>query len=143
MFLDEWNSLYQMDLAWMDVAREIMKVYVLSVEGSFIEEKHSGLVWRFEAVHPDFGTAQAISLEGHLKVLMEKKCKVDIFRGKNYVEVRPTAINKVRNFLTHLPMGKSHIPLPVGEFRQCRYEEVLSGKGSNRVPVMYRRFLDR
>lgn len=93
----QWKHLCNMNWSWMETVKNIMVHYVARTDGSFIEYKNSGIVWRFVEREDDYGKNQAIILADHLKSILQPVAAndIEVYIGNSYVEVRPMSLNKV------------------------------------------------
>ena len=78
---------------WKPVVKEIMQLYTERTAASYIEEKDSAILWRYDDADVDFGHLQASEMRDHLCVVLANNV-CDVLHGKGYVEVRPSGIDK-------------------------------------------------
>lgn len=76
------------DLKWKEIVEPIMKLYMESTDGSYIETKDSALVWHHQDADPDFGSCQAKELLDHLEKVLANEPTV-VNKGQYIVEVKP------------------------------------------------------
>lgn len=67
--------------------------YVGSTPGSFVEEKHSALVWHYRQCDPEFGKWKSRQLISELYEMLAN-FPVEIHHGKKIVEVSSIHVNK-------------------------------------------------
>ncbi|KAL8129698.1 hypothetical protein V2J09_018853 [Rumex salicifolius] len=99
-FLTRWNkesewvsSIWGMDFEWKKIVMPIMKLYMETTDGSYIEEKESALVWHHGAADPDFASCQSKELLDHLENVLANE-PVVVKRSRHTVEVKPQGVNK-------------------------------------------------
>ncbi|KAE8730049.1 Alpha,alpha-trehalose-phosphate synthase 5 [Hibiscus syriacus] len=91
---DEWETCVQAaDCGWKQIAEPVMKQYMETTDGSYIEDKETALVWCYEDADPDFGSCQAKELLDHLESVLANE-PVTVKRGQNFVEVKPQGVSK-------------------------------------------------
>lgn len=95
-----WETLVALhDQSWQVLTKTIMKIYVMRTNGTYIEDKGSTILWKFEDADPDFGFLQSKELEDHLTSVLAPFA-VEVLRGGGgeraggYLEVRPMGVNK-------------------------------------------------
>ena len=81
------------DDSWKVMVKEIMSIYTMRTTGSYIDQKGSAVIWRFQDCDQDFGVMQANELHTHLSENL-KSFQVQIIFGKEHVEVRPKGVDK-------------------------------------------------
>jgi hypothetical protein len=79
----------------MDTALNLMQVYTMRTNGTYVEKKESMVLWQYRDADPDFGARQAQELQLHLQFVLTP-FDVDVVRGKGYVEVRSAGCDKGR-----------------------------------------------
>ena len=90
----EWLSLNQAtDFTWKEHILEVLKLYVGSTPGSFVEEKHSAIVWHYRQCDPEFGVWKARQLLSELYELVAN-FPVEIHHGKKIIEISSIHVNK-------------------------------------------------
>lgn len=90
----EWEtSLSGFHSEWKLIAEPIMRLYMETTDGSFIEQKESALVWHYQNTDHDFGSCQAKELVGHLERVLSNE-PVAVRRGHQIVEVKPQGVDK-------------------------------------------------
>jgi trehalose 6-phosphate synthase/phosphatase len=72
----------------MNLAEPVMRQYMESTDGSYIEKKESALVWHHQDADPDFSSWQAKELLDHLENVLAN-APVVVKRGQHIVEVNP------------------------------------------------------
>ena len=95
-FDDQWESLVPLDdIAWKQVALDLIKSYTESVDGSWIEDKEFAIVWHYEQADPEYGRMQASELHKYLiKVINNPAVDVLKYDYNRILEVKPKGINK-------------------------------------------------
>ena len=89
-----WEQLLPgVNTSWRDVAEAIVKVYTTRTSGSFMQNKGSSIVWKYQHADPEFGAMQARELQYHLQGVLTA-FPVAVRVGKGYVEACPKGINK-------------------------------------------------
>lgn len=89
-----WNKINDsIDLSWIPIAFEIMRSYTIRTDGSFVEEKATGLVWYFGDSDPEFGYWQAKEMFDHLEGVLGI-FEVRINWGNNCIQVEKKISNK-------------------------------------------------
>lgn len=88
-----WAKISNFNLDFKEKAKEIILKYVESTELSIIEEKESGIVWKYGDVDKELGAKKCEQLYIELKQKLEGE--IDIVFSKDYLEVRPFGMNKV------------------------------------------------
>ncbi len=66
--------------------KHVLKHYSIRVPGSFVEEKHFGLVWHYRRGSPEFAELQARKLRAELESYLANE-KVRVARGKKVIEI--------------------------------------------------------
>ncbi|OMO72409.1 Glycosyl transferase, family 20 [Corchorus olitorius] len=90
----EWETCVPaVDLSWKQIAEPVMKQYMETTDGSYIEDKETALVWCYEDADPDFGSCQAKELLDHLESVLANE-PVTVKSGQNVVEVKPQGVSK-------------------------------------------------
>ncbi|KAI0559882.1 Trehalose 6-phosphate synthase family GT20 / Trehalose 6-phosphate phosphatase [Gracilaria domingensis] len=101
----EWETAApESDLTWIEIVKNLMQVYTERTDGSYIEEKHAGLVWHYLAADPEFGNWQSKEMHDHIEVLMTP-FDVQVVNGQGWLQVRMASVNKgamVRRILDDL-----------------------------------------
>jgi len=100
------------DHSWKAMALPILKQYQESTDGSYIEIKHSALVWHYRNADPDLGNWQAKELLDHLEDVLSNK-PIEVISGNTIVEAKPQGVSKgevVERILTHHPNTARLIP---------------------------------
>ncbi|KAE8662626.1 Alpha,alpha-trehalose-phosphate synthase 6 [Hibiscus syriacus] len=91
---EEWETCVQAaDCGWKQIAEPVMKQYMETTDGSYIEDKETALVWCYEDADPDFGSCQAKELLDHLESVLANE-PVTVKSGQNFVEVKPQGVSK-------------------------------------------------
>ncbi|KAJ4960116.1 hypothetical protein NE237_020026 [Protea cynaroides] len=90
----EWqSSRLTANFDWKEIAEPVMRLYTETTDGSYIETKHSALVWHYQDADPDFGSCQAMELLDHLENVLANE-PVAVKRGQHIVEVKPQGVGK-------------------------------------------------
>ncbi|XVE85601.1 hypothetical protein DITRI_Ditri17bG0103400 [Diplodiscus trichospermus] len=90
----EWETCVpDVDCNWKQIAEPVMKQYMETTDGSYIEDKETALAWCYEDADPDFGSCQAKELLDHLESVLANE-PVTVKRGQNVVEVKPQGVSK-------------------------------------------------
>ena len=97
-----WSKLFNMDFNWKDIVRKVMDSYIDKAEGSRLEFKESGVVWKYSDVNEDYYKKVVDELILHLKTVLGYIKEIEVIRGRFYVEDRPFRINKLRVLLNLL-----------------------------------------
>ncbi|EFJ09908.1 trehalose phosphate synthase [Selaginella moellendorffii] len=108
---EDWQACVPVpDFEWKHVALPVMRQYMDSTDGSYIEAKESALVWHHRDADPDFGSWQAKELLDHLESVLAND-PVSVKSGQFIVEVKPQGVSKgvvVERLLSSLAQtGKS------------------------------------
>lgn len=90
---DEWKKEPNPDSSWKDGAKEIMQLFVLTSEHTFIEEKEFSMVWHYRKATSEQVKQQAEKLYEHLSHFALYK-NLQVFRGNKIVEIKQKGINK-------------------------------------------------
>ncbi|KAL4280620.1 hypothetical protein GQ457_03G011080 [Hibiscus cannabinus] len=91
---EEWETCVQAaECGWKQIAEPVMKQYMETTDGSYIEDKETALVWCYEDADPDFGSCQAKELLDHLESVLANE-PVTVKSGQNFVEVKPQGVSK-------------------------------------------------
>ncbi|KAK8526138.1 hypothetical protein V6N12_020619 [Hibiscus sabdariffa] len=91
---DEWETCVQVaDCGWKQIAEPVMKQYMETTDGSYIEDKETAIVWCYEDADPDFGSCQAKELLDHLESVLANE-PVTVKSGQSFVEVKPQGVSK-------------------------------------------------
>mmetsp|Transcript_27530 Transcript_27530/g.64255 ORF Transcript_27530/g.64255 Transcript_27530/m.64255 type:complete len:1210 (+) Transcript_27530:256-3885(+) len=91
---DGWNMLLpDGDQSWKPISKALMELYMERTHGVYIQQNESAVVWQFRDADPDFAHLQSKELEDQLKTVL-KSFAVDIIRGEDYLEVRPSGVSK-------------------------------------------------
>lgn len=94
----EWEMLNpNIDQSWREPCLKVMELYEERTHGVYIQRPDSAAVWQFRDADPDFAHLQSKELEDQLKNIL-KRFNVDVIRGDDYIEVRPSGVCK-GNFL--------------------------------------------
>jgi len=114
----EWHHLYDdMEIRdWMDTAVNLMQVYTMRTNGTYVEKKESMVLWQYRDADPDFGARQAQELQLHLQFVLTP-FDVDVVKGKGYVEVRTAGCDKGRaaKELFEMKRGQYDFVLAIGD----------------------------
>lgn len=70
-----------------------MNTYCESIDGSFIEDHESMIIWNFVLVEPEYGYCSAKQLRIDLQDAL-KYFNIEVFIGKGYVEVKNKNVKK-------------------------------------------------
>ncbi|WVZ64806.1 hypothetical protein U9M48_014278 [Paspalum notatum var. saurae] len=90
----EWETSFPCPYSdWKLIAELVMRVYMETTDGSFIEPKESALVWHYQNTDRDFGSCQAKELVRHLERVLANE-PVVVRRGHQIVEVKRQGISK-------------------------------------------------
>uniref|UniRef100_A0A7S1T975 Alpha,alpha-trehalose-phosphate synthase (UDP-forming) n=2 Tax=Compsopogon caeruleus TaxID=31354 RepID=A0A7S1T975_9RHOD len=81
------------DYSWLELAKEIMLRYCERTDGSYIEEKKSGIVWHLGDADPEFGNWQAKDLHGHLCNVLAGY-EASVISGRGWLQVRSSMVSK-------------------------------------------------
>ena len=91
-----WIRLCQLDLSWKEKAKKIIQRFVDNTELSLMIEKESAIVWKYGDVDKEMGAKQCEQLHKELREHFENNQDIDIVISKDYLEVRPFGMNKVK-----------------------------------------------
>jgi len=90
----EWEQLDRnASYAWKEELMKVLRQYVDSTPGSFIENKRTSLVWHYRRADPEFGTWKAHQLADELAAVTANE-PVQVRHGRKIVEVTAAQINK-------------------------------------------------
>lgn len=81
------------DFSWKERILEVLHHYVGSTPGSFVEEKHSAVVWHYRQCDPEFGKWKSRQLLSEFYEMLAN-FPVEIHHGKKIVEVSSIHVNK-------------------------------------------------
>ena len=87
---------------WKEQACPVLRLFAEVTPGSFVEEKHTSLVWHYRAADPEFGAWKANQLVEELGAATAND-PVKVRHGKKIVEVVSTRVSKgiaIENILT-------------------------------------------
>jgi len=74
--------------------KKIMKAYSDNIDGSFIEERESCVLWNYKNAESEHGTMFIHDLYNLIQKALEEH-NTDINYGNGYLEVKPKGIKKV------------------------------------------------
>ncbi|KAG8056827.1 hypothetical protein GUJ93_ZPchr0002g24997 [Zizania palustris] len=80
-------------MEWKLAAENVMRHYAEATDGSYIEEKETGMVWRYEDADPRLAALQAKELLDHLAAVLTSE-PVAVRSGYQIVEVIPQGVSK-------------------------------------------------
>jgi trehalose 6-phosphate synthase/phosphatase len=90
----EWEQLDRnASYAWKDEILKVLRPYVASTPGSFIENKRTSLVWHYRRSDPELGTWKAHQLAEELAAVTANE-PIHVRHGRKIVEVTAAQINK-------------------------------------------------
>ncbi len=90
----EWDRLDKnLNYAWKEELLPILRIYEQATPGSFIEEKHSSIVWHYRKADEEFGSWKANQLTEDLSALTANH-PIKVRHGKKMVEVTAAENNK-------------------------------------------------
>ena len=90
----EWEQLDRnASYGWKDDIMRVLRPYVESTPGSFIENKRTSLVWHYRRADPEFGTWRANQLAEELAAVTASD-PIQVRHGRKIVEVTAAQINK-------------------------------------------------
>jgi len=90
----KWERLdNNVNYAWKEKLRPILRIYEEATPGSAIEEKHSSIVWHYRKADEEFGAWKANRLTQGLSALTANH-PIKVRHGKKVVEVTATRNNK-------------------------------------------------
>jgi len=94
----EWEATNRtVDLSWRDEVLPILESFTRQTPGSALEAGPARLVWHFRDADPDFGDAQAKTLQLHLEQLVEHRpVRVQLSATKKAVLVQPARVSHGR-----------------------------------------------
>uniref|UniRef100_A0A0E0M1G4 Trehalose 6-phosphate phosphatase n=1 Tax=Oryza punctata TaxID=4537 RepID=A0A0E0M1G4_ORYPU len=78
---------------WKAAAENVMRHYAEATDGSYIETKETGMVWRYEDADPRLAPLQAKELLDHLATVLASE-PVAVRSGCQIVEVIPQGVSK-------------------------------------------------
>ncbi|KAF6164079.1 hypothetical protein GIB67_017663 [Kingdonia uniflora] len=78
---------------WIQMAEDVMKLYIEATDDSSIETKESGLVWHHQDANPGFGSCQTKEMLDHLESVLANEV-VAMKRGQFIIEVKPQGVSK-------------------------------------------------
>lgn len=79
-------------MEWKAAAKNVMRHYAEATDGSYIEAKETGMVWRYEDADPRLAPLQAKELLDHLATVLASE-PVAVRSGYKIVEVIPQVRN--------------------------------------------------
>ncbi|BAT08185.1 probable alpha,alpha-trehalose-phosphate synthase [UDP-forming] 8 [Oryza sativa Japonica Group] len=92
-----WETMASKQLAaameWKAAAKNVMRHYAEATDGSYIEAKETGMVWRYEDADPRLAPLQAKELLDHLATVLASE-PVAVRSGYKIVEVIPQGVSK-------------------------------------------------
>ncbi|KAL5200987.1 hypothetical protein ABZP36_035341 [Zizania latifolia] len=80
-------------MEWKLAAENVMRHYAEATDGSYIEAKETGMVWRYEDADPRLAALQAKELLDHLAAVLTSE-PVAVRSGYQIVEVIPQGVSK-------------------------------------------------
>mmetsp|Transcript_9560 Transcript_9560/g.28887 ORF Transcript_9560/g.28887 Transcript_9560/m.28887 type:complete len:802 (-) Transcript_9560:337-2742(-) len=91
----EWKDQMEenYDTSWKTAALILMNSYTERTDGSYIEQKSSGVVWHYKNADQAFGKSQARDLNEHLNKMMNGFA-VDVLHGIGWLQVRLSGVGK-------------------------------------------------
>ncbi|WP_205509562.1 trehalose-phosphatase [Longitalea arenae] len=89
----DWLKEPNADTSWKEGAKEIMQLFVLTAEHTFIEEKEFSIVWHYRKAGNNQIKKQAEKLYEHLSHFALNK-KLQVSRGNKIIEIKHSGINK-------------------------------------------------
>ena len=90
----DWTQLCEHEWGWTKMVKQIMANYVKRIEGSYIETRRSGIVWRYNETGDQLNQLQAKTLEEHLLTAVEPFDNVEVVFGDGFIEVKPYGMSK-------------------------------------------------
>ncbi|CAA7056687.1 unnamed protein product [Microthlaspi erraticum] len=98
----EWvtNVPENMNLDWVDGAKNVFKYFTDRTPRSFLEASETSLVWNYEYADAEFGRAQARDMLQYLWSGPISNASVDVVRGNNSVEVHAMGLTKDEDIYT-------------------------------------------
>ncbi|HEX8520974.1 MAG TPA: bifunctional alpha,alpha-trehalose-phosphate synthase (UDP-forming)/trehalose-phosphatase [Tepidisphaeraceae bacterium] len=81
------------DYSWKESLLKVLQLYERNTPGSFIEIKHTGLVWHYRRANAALGEWRAQQLTEELSVITSD-LPVQVRHGRKIVEIAPLAISK-------------------------------------------------
>lgn len=89
-----------------------METYCENIEGTFVEERNSTVVWNFKNAEEEHGSQFAKELYLQIKELLGPKSYVEIIQGKGFIEVKPIKLKKeklIKQWLNDMDIGANKI----------------------------------
>jgi len=99
---------------WKDQIRPYLEIYVRDTPGSFLEEKHSALVWHYRKSDIELGQRRAADLVGQLSEFVNN-LPIEIHHGKKIVEVSSIDVGKGRVVESKMRENNYELALCVGD----------------------------
>jgi len=119
----EWEMVCKANMKWKTLAMEVVEEYTAHVDGSWIEDKESAIVWHFDDCDVDFGKLQAGELDKYLmRIVNPEHAEVTVSAFSRHLEVKPKGVGKaeitqliLKRFLRDQPKTSPPFILAVGD----------------------------
>lgn len=90
---DEWKKFREVgdDLSWINQVKKIMEAYADNIDGSFIEQRQSCILFNYKNAEAEHGTMFVHDLYRLIEKVLQGK-NTEIIYGNGYLEVKPQGI---------------------------------------------------
>jgi trehalose 6-phosphate synthase/phosphatase len=90
----EWERVVtDLPTTWREEVLRLLRVYEAATPGSFVEEKHAGLVWHYRRADVEFGRWKAVRLVSELS-LLTANLPLEVRHGRKIVEIALSNVSK-------------------------------------------------
>jgi trehalose 6-phosphate synthase/phosphatase len=89
-----WDPLPYIDLTWKDRIRKFLQGIVITIPGSFLEEKEVSLAFHYRNVDKEIYSKFLSVIKEKIKVLLTEYPYLELLEGNNVVEVKVGSYNK-------------------------------------------------
>jgi len=90
----DWDKLCKIgDMKWVEQVRKIMTNFTQNIDGSFIEERQSCILWNYKNADSEHAMLFIHDLYNQIQKVLESK-PIDINYGNGFLEVKPKGIRK-------------------------------------------------
>lgn len=91
---DKWKANLGIDFSWKKKILPVLNDYVDRCNGSFIEEKHSSLVWHYRNAEEDVALLRINELKDDLYEILKSESKLQILDGDKVIEIKSILFDK-------------------------------------------------
>ena len=79
---------------WLRILKQIMQQYVENIDGSFIEERQTTIVWNYKNAEEEHGAMFANQMYLQIKHLIGPNAPIETVQGNGFLEVKPIQLKK-------------------------------------------------